>query len=74
MEEGAHLAGNEIDVVAALVRNQEAETVLVADDTSDDQITPVDETEGVLAVAHELAVADHGPQAALQGNPILFAI
>ena len=74
VEKGAHLAGNEIDVVAALVRDQEAESVLVADDAPDDEVAPVDETEGVLAVAHELAVANHGPQAALQGNPILFAI
>ena len=35
-----------------------------------DQVAVVDDAEGVLAVAQELAVPDHGTQAALQGEQV----
>ena len=74
VEQGLHLAGVEIDVIAPFVGDEKAKAVGVANDSPGDQVAAVDQAEGVLAVTHELAVADHGGEAPLQGDAVLVPV
>ena len=62
----AHLLGAEEDVGLAVVAAQEAEAVGMTLDTSLDQVGLGRQQVGVAAVAHDLAVALHGAQAAVE--------
>jgi hypothetical protein len=63
VQQTLHLPGREEQIVAALVRHQETETVRMADDAPAHQVLLVDRHVGTAAVAHQLAVALHGAQA-----------
>ena len=70
MEEAAHFLRIEIQVVAAGIGLDEAEAVRVADDPPGDEIAAVDQAEGIDAVSHQLAVADHGREAPIEGGEV----
>jgi hypothetical protein len=74
VEDGPHLFGIEVEVVAALVRLHEAEAVRVGDDAPGDEVALVHQAVGVAAIAHQLPVADHGAQASLKGGEVLLAV
>ena len=63
----AHLAGGEKQVLAALLRNQEAEAVGMAADAPAHQVHLARQAVEVAAVAQNLAVALHGAQAPPEG-------
>jgi len=72
MEQGMHLPRRQVDIVPALVRDQEAEAVLMADDTPGNQVELVRQGVAVAAVAHQLAVTHHGIEAPAQGLDALL--
>ena len=64
--QAAHLARAQEQVVAALVRMQEAESVRMADDPTVDQVLVVDDAVTAAPVAYHLAVARHGVETTRQ--------
>ena len=69
----SHLPRRQIQVLAAFVGAQEAVAVGMGDDAAGDQIHLVRRAVSVAAVADNLAVARHGPQAAAQRRFLLGA-
>ena len=74
VEQGLHLLGIEIEIVATVVGAHESESVLVADDPPGDEVAPVDDAVGLLAVAQQLSVALHGPETPLQCDQVGFLV
>ncbi|MCY1418457.1 hypothetical protein D9M71_340180 [compost metagenome] len=73
IEDQTHLRGAEEQVVAAVIRDKEAEAVAVARDTPADQVELVHRRVGTAAGIDELPIALHGAQAATKGLFRLFA-
>ncbi|MNC22364.1 hypothetical protein D3C75_703630 [compost metagenome] len=67
VEHQAHLRRTEEQVVAAVVGNQEAETVAMAADAPADQVQLVHRGIGAATGIDQLAIALHGTQPATQG-------
>jgi len=65
VEQGLHLLGVEIEVVAPFVRAHGTEPVRVADDPPGDEVASVDDAVGLIAVTQQLPVAHHGADAPL---------
>ena len=61
-----HFLGRQIEIVAALFRHHEAEAVRMAFDAALDQVELVRQAQLALAVEHQLAVALHRAQTALE--------
>ena len=59
MQHLAHLARQQEKILAAIVRDQESESVLVPLDATGDQLLAVDEAVTPAAVANQLAITDH---------------
>jgi hypothetical protein len=72
VEHQAHLRRAEEQVVAAVVRDQEAETVAVTADAAADQIELVHRRIGAAAGIDKLTVALHSAQTTTQGFFLLF--
>jgi hypothetical protein len=72
MEDPAHLARGQQQVGRAVVGDQEAETVGMAADPAPDERRLGQRTVGPAPVHLHLAIAQHGPQAALQCLRALF--
>ncbi|MCY1291207.1 hypothetical protein D9M70_403880 [compost metagenome] len=72
VEHQAHLPGAEEQVVAAVVRHQEAEAVTMAADAPTDQVELVHRGVGATAGIDKLAIAFHGAQAPPQRLDLLF--
>eukprot|EP00659_Diplonema_papillatum_P018894 gene18893-biopygen19134 len=72
IEHQAHLRRAHEQVVAAIVRDQEAETVTVAGDAAEDQVELVHRRVGAAAGVDQLGIALHGAQAATQGFELVF--
>ncbi len=66
VQQRPHLARVQVDVLAALVRDQEAEAVGMRDHAPAHQVLRVDRDIALAPVEQHLAVADHGVHAAAQ--------
>ncbi len=74
VQASVHLPSREEDIVAALVRHQEAESVRMADDPPAHQIHLAHQAVAAAAVEVQLAIALHGTQTPAQGLELLFAL
>ena len=69
-----HLARGEVQIIAAVVRLQEAEAVAMRDHDAGDHVEMAREAELVGAIAKQLAVANHRPQPGFQRAAMLFGL
>jgi len=74
VQHAVHFLGRQVEVVAALFRHHEAEAVGVAFDAASDQVQFVRQTELPFAVEHQLAIALHRAETALEQVAFGFVI
>ena len=67
VHQGPHFLGGQVQILAALVRPHEAETIRVGNDAACDQVFLIDDAVAVAAIAQQLPVALHGIEPAAQG-------
>ena len=71
VEHEVHLPCAEVDVIALPQRHGKAVTVAVTLHTAVQQVHLIHQAVSAATIDHQLAVALHGPQAFLQGLPLL---
>jgi hypothetical protein len=72
VEECAHFSWIEVEVVAAIVGFDKTKAVWMPDNPPGNQVALVNQAECMATVAHQLAIADHGAETALQCDLIVI--